>query len=465
MKAKEKEPKKILSNESIYKIMQWLPPVVAGAFLLKNVAAHNTLAMLVIGVCLVTYISVAIIANVRKLSLYHREYILAIALPFLVFIISLFSGECYSDDFPLFLSVIAVTGLYFEPQFTKVQLVLIDIFLVIMYVMHPEKAESQSQYILCAVVFSLATALIYTLIKRGNAFIAMSEAHAKEAEELLSSIRAMGAELQNDFNASSEKIAVGTQGLQEGSVTIARGAGEVSDSCNTVHDKIKETEEQIGRLNEEVRKFEESLAENKDNVETMKGQVTSVSSIIGESGTVFRTMEEQMKEIAGIAKQINDISFKLTILSLNASVEAAHAGESGSGFEVLASEMRELSENSGNFSKQVSEVVKELSESVEKTSERFTGSEEALAQSEKAMSELVDSFERLNEQFAQLYDNIERQNDSVNQIDSIFDNLNLRVADMHNSSLENQKAVDSIVDAMDVYRGNVGKIVENTQAI
>ena len=465
MEKKEKEAKKMLSHEEIYRIMQWLPPVVAGVFFLKNLTGGNTTALLTIGICLVVFVGVLIFVKVRNVSLYVKEYVLAIALPILVFVISLNSGASYSDDFPMFLAVIGLTGLYLEPQFTKIQIILIDILFIAMYKIHPEKAGSTSQYFLCLVIFTLAAFLVYQVIKRGRAFIEISEERAAESEKLLQSVRAMGMELQHDFDASSARIEVSTQGVQKGSVSITRVADEVSESCGVVHEKIKETEEQIGELNKEVKQFEEALVENRNNVETMNKQVNSVSDIISESGAVFRTMEEQMNEIAGIAQQINDISFRLTILSLNAAVEAAHAGKSGSGFEVLASEMRELSESSTNFSNRVADVVKELLERVETTSTRISGSEIALEKSQNAMSELVGSFEKLNQQFGMLYGNIEQQNMNVNQIDYIFEELNQRVSEMHNSSMANQNAVESIVRAMEVYRGNVGKIVKNTQTI
>ena len=465
MEKKEKETKKMLSHEEIYRIMQWLPPVVASVFFLKNLTGGNTTALLTIGICLVVFVGVLIFVKVRNVSLYVKEYVLAIALPILVFVISLNSGASYSDDFPMFLAVIGLTGLYLEPQFTKIQIILIDILFIAMYKLHPEKAGSTSQYFLCLVIFTLAAFLFYLVIKRGRAFIEISEERAAESEKLLCSVRAMGVELQRDFDASSARIEVSTQGVQQGSVSITHIADEVSESCGVVHEKVKETEEQIGELNKEVKQFEEALAENRNNVETMNRQVNSVSDIICESGTIFRTMEEQMNEIAGIAQQINDISFRLTILSLNAAVEAAHAGKSGSGFEVLASEMRELSESSTNFSNRVSDVVKELLERVETTSTRISGSETALEKSQKAMSELVGSFEKLNQQFGMLYGNIEQQNKNVNQIDYIFGELNQRVSEMHNSSMTNQNAVESIVRAMEVYRGNVEKIVKNTQTI
>lgn len=461
----EKKQKKMMTVERIYQIMQWLPVAVASIFFLINTIKGNTSAMIVIGLCLIVFISLTVISKKKNLDLYKREFILVIALPTLVFLISLFSGASYSDDFPLFLAVIAMTGMFLEPQFTRIQMILVDAYLVIMYLVHPEKSGGLSQYILCAACFTLAAGLYYQVIKRGRAFIEISEERAKESEALLTSIREMGANLQNDFEASSAKIEAGTEGLQKGSAQIAHGAGEVFDSCSTAQSKIKETQEQLEQLNEEVRQFETGLIENQNNVSVMNTQVTSVGELITESAEIFHAMEDQMNEIVGIAKQINDISFKLTILSLNAAVESAQAGVYGAGFEVIAAEMRELSESSGGFATQVEDVVKGLKQRVEMTSEKFAGSEEALVQSQKAMAELVGSFDKLNEQFVSVYSNIEAQNYNVNQMNYIFEELSHRASDMHNSSSENQNAVASIAAAMKDYRNNIDKVVKNTQSI
>lgn len=465
MNKKNDKEKQMMTPEKIYRIMQWLPVGVASIFFLINLLKGNTPAISVIGICLAVFIGISVISNKRNLDLYKKEYILAIALPTLVFMISLFSGASYSDDFPLFLAVIAMTGMFLEPQFTRTQMLLVDVFLVIMYLVHPEKSGGLSQYILCAACFTLAAALYYQVIKRGRAFIEISENRAKESETLLNSVREMGTELQHDFEVSSSKIETSTQGLRRESFSIAHAAGEVSDGCNVVLGKIKETEEQIVQMNEGVRTFEQALQENRSNVNAMNAQVNAVAETISESSMTFRTVEEQMKEIAGIARQINDISFKLTILSLNASVEAAHAGEAGSGFEVVANEMRALSETSAGFSAQVSDVVKELLEKVDITSERVASGDEALSESEQTMSELVGSFDRLHEQFEVLYSNIESQNRNVEQIDQIFGGLNQKAAQMHSSSIANQNAVEDIAGAMTVFSGNVGKIVKNTQSV
>lgn len=465
MGKKQRGIKVPLSHETIFKIMQWLPILVSGVFFAKNVMENNLQAMIVIGACLLVFSAILLFMKVRKVKIYTKEFVLAIILPVLIFLISLYSGEAYSDDFPLFLAVVALTGLYLEPRFTLIQIVEAVVMLVVMYLLHPEKAESLSQYIMCGVIFALAASLFYQVIKRGRAYIEISEERAAEAEKLLASIRAMGVELQVDFENSSTQIDASTQNLQNGSLLIAQGAGEVSDSCNAVHDKIQETEAQIDELNEEVKKFENALVENRKNMEQMSLQVQAVGDIISESGNVFTTMEEQMAEIVSVAKQINDISFNLTILALNASVEAARAGEAGAGFSVVADSMRELSANSDMFSEQVAEVVEQLLKKVEKTTSRFADCKIAMEQSEGSMNELQSSFVKLTEQFEFLYGNIAKQNHNVSEIDSIFNSLNARVSDMHHSSKDNQDAVEAIIKAMDIYKENITSVVEKTQSI
>lgn len=465
MNTKKKEIKTPISHEKIYRIMQWLPVLVTGLFFVKNIVAKNQTGMITIGICLASFVAMLLIMRGINLAIEKREFVLSVSLLFLIFLVSLNSGESYSDDFSLFLTVIGMSGAYLNPKITRVQYVISDILLIAMYCIHPEKAESLSQYILCMAVFTLAAVMFTIVIKRGQSFIEVSKVRAEEAEQLLESIRNMGARLQEDFEASSNQIAEGTAGLQEGSRTIARGSNEVSESCNDVRDKLRETQSQIEELNKEVRVFESALMENQSNVENMSLEMKEVGGIIGESGAVFKSMEEQMKKIASIAKEINDISFNLTILSLNAAVESARAGEAGAGFSVVASNMRELSQNSDMFSEQVTEVVKELLHQVDATEQRVSGSQKALAHSEGTMEELQNSFEQLKNQFETLYSNIEEQNYNINQIDSIFNDLNGQVYDMRNSSEENQKAVETIVDAMAVYRENIKKVVENTQSI
>lgn len=464
-KQEKKEVKKPINRERIYKIMVFVPSSVALIFLIKNLIGKSLTGALTIGISLILLLAIIGMMQIKKVETSKKEFVLSLLLPFLVFTISLNSGAAYSDDFPMYLAVIGLCGMYLEPAITKLQIVIIDIMFVLMYVIHPEKAESLGQYILCLVIFTLAAWLFEMTIKRGRAFIEISEERAREAEVLLESMRQMGEDLQKDFSSSSAQIANSTKALKSGSDSITQGSDQVSGSCAQVHQMIQETENQIDELNREVQNFETVLSENHHNMEAMNEQVQVVSHIINETNTVFKEMEEKMNEIASVAKQLGNISFNTTILSLNASIEAARAGNAGSGFSVVAGRMRELSENSDMFSEQVAEVVKEMLEQVEKTSQQFDGSHQALENSKQTMRELRTGFEQLQAQFDTLYQNIEQQNQNVKQVDYIFDGLQEKVSEMHNYSLDNQDAVEAIVDAMDVYRQDISKVIENTKQV
>ncbi len=461
-KVKTKKP---ISHDKIYKMMLGVTVVVSAAFLIINVIKANMAATAVIGACLVLFVGSHTIMTKKNVPALRREFALSASLCLLVFVISLFSGESYSDDFSLFLAVIGMTGLYLEPKFTKIQIVESNILLIIMYFVHPEKAGATGQFILCQVVFTLAAILFYQAIKRGRAFIEVSQERAAESEELLASMRQMGVDLEQDFQSSSAQIEGSTMGLERGSNSIAYSAKEMSDSCNEVHEKIVVTEQQIEELNKEVREFEMALTENKDNIALMNQQLESVSGTIYEANAVFQEMKEQMANIAKVADELSTISFKVTLLSLNASIESAHAGEAGAGFDVVASEMRELSSSSDMFSKQVADVVTEMLEKVDTTAKQFEDSKNAIVQSEAAMQELQDSFGKLTQQFDKLYSNIEEQNNNVNQVDAIFGDLKGRVSEMHQYSMENQHAVQGIMEAMDIYKGNISRVIDNTKTV
>lgn len=460
---KGKDKKAPISPAKIFNIMLVVTVLVATVFFLKNLIGGAMNQAMMIGVSIVAFIITFLILKVRKAKDTTKELVISISLMVMIFIIALNSGEYYSDDFIMFLAVIALTGLYLEPKYSMVQLVMSTVFLILMYILYPEKADPLGQYIQCIGEFVLTGILFVQVIKRGRAFIGIGEERAKEAEGLVDSMKDMGIELEHDFARSSERINNNTNELQKGSESIVQSASNMQGSCDDVQDRIIISQQSILQLNEEVTRFEIALRENQANMSNMGENLATVAATINEANEVFQVMEQKMSEVADVADQLGDISFNTSILSLNASIEAARAGESGAGFEVVASEMRQLSNNSNVFSEQVSEVVKELMSEVGETAKQFMDSTKALEESKTSMDSLQESFERLTKQFDALYGNIETQNNNVNEVGTIFHDLQARVAEMQQYSTDNQKSVGAIVEAMDLYKDNIEKVIESTR--
>lgn len=463
-KEKEVQDKKApITQEKIFKIMFIVTLAVSAVFFLKNMLSGSVKEAALIGISIVVFCIVFLLLKLKKAKESTKQMTISIGMMTLIFIIALNSGAYFSDDFIMFLAVIALTGLYLEPKYSIAQLVLATIALVVMYVLHPEKADPLGQYAQCLGEFVLTGVLFIQTIKRGKAFIGIGEERAKEAEDLVGSMKHMGEELEYDFAQSSERINNNTNELQKGSSSIVDSAVNMQVSCDDVQDRIIISQQSILELNEEVTRFEIALRENQANMANMEKQLAAVATTVNEANEVFHTMEQKMGEVADIADQLGDISFNTSILSLNASIEAARAGESGAGFEVVATEMRQLSNTSNVFSEQVAEVVKELMKEVGETAQQFMDSTKALEESKASMDELQESFNRLTEQFSKLYGNIETQNLNVNEVGDIFNHLQSRVAEMQKYSEDNRKSVGAIVEAMDIYKENIEKVIESTR--
>lgn len=454
------ETKSPVSHEKIYKIMIYVVFSVAGIFFVKNLITGAFAGMAVIGVGLAVLAAALKFMKDKNVDKVVRQKVISLSIIALVLMISLGSGESYSDDFPMMLAIIAMSGMYFEASITKWQIVLADIAFVIMYIVHPEKAGALGQYIMCMGVFTLAGCLFKMTIERGSAFISIADKRADDTEKLIEDMRAISEKMQEDFESSSGLIQNGTVELKKGSESITLGAGEVSRSCNEVQEKIRLSQTQIISLNDNVKDVESALSENKENMQSMTDDINAVGDIIKQTSEVFANMQSEMKNIAAFAKELGDIALRVNLLALNASIEVAHVGNTGVGFGAVANEMKELSDSSDKFARDVEDTVNKMSHEVEVTSQKFAGSGDALENSAKTMSQLQNSFALLIEKFDGMYENIEAQNETINEVDSFFGGLRGKVEEMSNYSEENKAAVNEIVEAMDLYSENIGRVIE-----
>ena len=149
MKNDVKETKMPISDEIVFRNMMIAVYTISAIFFLKNLISGSITASIIIGICIVLFSGITFTMKKNRVSQSSLQLVLAVGIVFLVFIISLYSGDFYSDDFPLYLCVIALTGLYLVPRYVIIQTVLIDILLMTAYVIHPNKADPLTQYLMC----------------------------------------------------------------------------------------------------------------------------------------------------------------------------------------------------------------------------------------------------------------------------------------------------------------------------
>ena len=228
-KKKEKkvqDKKAPITQEKIFKIMLTITIAISVVFFLKNILGGAVQEALMIGATIVVFGLVFVVLILRKAKETTKQMVISIGMLVLIFVIGVNSGGYYSDDFIMFLAVIALTGMYLEPRYSIIQLIMGTVFLIGMYMLHPEKADPLGQYIQCLGEFVLTGVLFIQTIKRGRAFIGIGEDRAKEAESLVDSMKQMGEDLETDFAQSSERINNNTNELRKGSVSMVDSAAK-----------------------------------------------------------------------------------------------------------------------------------------------------------------------------------------------------------------------------------------------
>ncbi len=168
------------------------------------------------------------------------------------------------------------------------------------------------------------------------------------------------------LNETLHQIRISADDVASGSVSVSSGAQILSKGAIEQESAIDELAVSIASLSDDV-------AANADDAEKMDFLVKQVSENIITSNTEMKKLmsamadiQESSSGIEEILKTIGEIARQTNLLSLNASIEAARAGQAGKGFAVVADEIRNLAAKSADALQQTAELIEHSFESVKR---------------------------------------------------------------------------------------------------
>ena len=210
-------------------------------------------------------------------------------------------------------------------------------------------------------------------------------------------------------------------------------AQEISRSAVSASEQLRSTDEVLRTLSEMISSLEEVdtgvdamvenakriSAESDEGAVAIKDAVEKINSLeetISRAAAIMEQLGLRSAEIGQIVSTISDIAAQTNLLSLNASIEAARAGQHGKGFAVVAEEVRKLAEESQNAAGSISGLVglvqTETNEAVSAVKE---GSEEVRISSD-AINTAGDIFHSINDSVKEIVSSIEETGNAIKSL-------------------------------------------------
>jgi methyl-accepting chemotaxis protein len=324
-----------------------------------------------------------------------------------------------------------------------------------------------------------------SLMGKSHKMIEMSaelKTTASEIHNRLTNLQVQGADVESVFQAQVD------MGKQTSHVIKEMNSiqSEIRLKLSTQSDLVGENAHQFRSELHKLKEIDEFIQKSVELITQLANQATKGEEHIKELIIANQEIDVSAKNIEEMLASITSIAKQTNLLALNASIEAAHAGEAGSGFAVVAEEVRSLAGNASTTAREVTDLVKDMlaktesgvtftqtiskqfevirNESTEsakqiadisqaiqkhrKTSDQFLHSTEQIVQSNTEIEQISESQDKQAEQVDSIMGNlIEHATKTVVQIEQmmgVLEEIDRMMKDFYNLSVSNEQFIEQI---------------------
>lgn len=261
---------------------------------------------------------------------------------------------------------------------------------------------------------------LLTEMATGNFAIATEceEEYVGEFNGLLMGIRNMNRQIDQTLRGvseASEQVLIGSTNLAEAAQSVAEGATdqaaaveEMQATIDELSTGIKATAAELEKSFNEAQKYAVIGESSRGDMEAMMNAMKRIS--------------ETSEKIGKIIAEIEDIASQTNLLSLNASIEAARAGDAGKGFAVVADQIRNLAEQSAKSAVDSRTLIESSIYEVEEGNKNAVKVSDSLIEVVEGVRMVADSAKKMKEVSLEQVESMEQADEAVARISEVVQN-------------------------------------------
>lgn len=229
-------------------------------------------------------------------------------------------------------------------------------------------------------------------------------------------------------NASQIRSHVG--GLED---TVKTSNLSMEHISNAMSDLGKQIDDQFAAVTESSAAVEQMSASLANVANIARTKLESTNSLrqngrlgaekVSDTSEAIREIQSRVADVSSFVDVIRGIADQTNLLSMNAAIEAAHAGETGKGFSVVAEEIRKLAEVASEQASQIASTIEGMEEKTARATESGQSADTFFSELDEAIQEVVDSFHEIVDSTAELSSG----SDEINKAISSLNDISVRV--------------------------------------